>query len=106
MNRQNRSDAHAVFLLYEPFAVDQAAFFHDGLNSLVADEITLRLNIDERRRCAQMRNRGWRGEEGESRNQNPVARADAERHEREQERVAARGDADRVAATEKGRRFF
>ena len=57
---------------------------------------TDRARIDEDRRRADARHAARRGEKSEARAEHLVARADAQRHQREQDRVGAGADAERV----------
>ena len=54
------------------------------------------IDVDEHRPRAEPRDRAGGGEERIGRRDDLVARADAERHQRQQQRVGARRDGDRV----------
>ena len=94
----DRADlVHRCALAEQMDGDDRLGGFAEFAEDLAWIEIErLGVDVDEHGRRAEAPDSAGGGEEGEAGQDHFVARADAERHQRQEERVAARGAADRV----------
>ncbi len=106
VHRHQRLHDAASAAVHEPVA-DDLAFARERRGDRGRGEIERRrIDVAEERPCAEPRDDAGRREEGERRRDDLVARADVERHQRDEQRVGAGRDADSEGRLRVGRDLF
>ena len=107
MNGQDRLDAAPALGLRGPLSIrgGLATLREQGLDFFYVHQAALRADVDKDGSCAEPGDARHRGEKSKGRDDDRVAGAYSQSHQREQQRVASRSDADGITASEMRRRL-